>query len=477
MSAMGRNRKHLYFFSPNMTIENARHKAALSIDFLVIGAGVAGLTCAIALTRVGHRVVVLEQEKEIGESDVSRAVRMPPNMSKIFYHWDFEAEVKAFAVKSKAIQISRFETGVRLGNHYWDEEVLRETRGEFLFADLADLRKMMYAIAVKQGATIHLNTTVVSVDLERRAVTLASGETLTADVIVGADGVSGLVRPLLLAEQDIEEASEPSLCMYSVVVPQSSVEANPQSKKFYEPEVITMFSYFGENVSVISHPIGGTSPAFTFCLYEPWDQYEDSPLDGIRAALEKAEPRLKNLGSLMLPPRRFPIFEHPALEDWVDGSGRVVVVGGAAHPTPAGSNQYFAMDVEDGAVLAKLFSHLRTRDQISEFLYAFQDLRQPRCETVLASETGIIKYMTMPNCSAQEMRDQAMMAKTAKGANLFDVSDGQEESPEWAEIKDVFGYDAEDEADNWWVSWGLLKQRSLGTSVDVDATEIQVTGP
>ncbi|KAF8147414.1 hypothetical protein K438DRAFT_1989644 [Mycena galopus ATCC 62051] len=154
--------------------------------------------------------------------------------------------------------------------------------------------------------------------------------------------------------------------------------------------------------------------------------------------------RLKNLGPLMPPPRRFPIFEYPALKDWVDATAHLVVVGAAAHPIPAGSSQYYAMGVEDGAVLAKLFSHLHTQDQISQFLYAFQDLRQPRCETV------------------------------ATGAHRFEVSDGGEETPEWEEIKTVFGCEAEDEADNWWVSWGLPKQRSLGTSIDLGTTHVQV---
>jgi salicylate hydroxylase len=123
------------------------------------------------------------------------------------------------------------------------------------------------------------------------------------------------------------------------------------------------------------------------------------------------------------------------------------------------------MGVEDGAVLAKLFSHLRTDSQISDFLYAFQELRQPHSEAVLAAETGIIHFMSMPDCEAQRARDQRMMAKTATDSNLFDVPDGEKESVEWAEIKNVFGYDAEDEADNWWVTWGLLKERSLVTRV------------
>jgi heterodisulfide reductase subunit A-like polyferredoxin len=45
-------------------------QTTLSITFLVIGAGVSGLACAMALRRVGHKVVVIEREKKIGESDV-----------------------------------------------------------------------------------------------------------------------------------------------------------------------------------------------------------------------------------------------------------------------------------------------------------------------------------------------------------------------------------------------------------------------
>jgi salicylate hydroxylase len=103
------------------------------------------------------------------------------------------------------------------------------------------------------------------------------------------------------------------------------------------------------------------------------------------------------------------------------------------------------MDVEDGAVLAKLFSHLQTHSQISDFLYAFQELRQARCETVLAVETGIIHYMAMPNSPDQVMRDRAMMAKSAADTGLFGEDKEESHDREWAEIKTVFGYDAEDE--------------------------------
>lgn len=168
----------------------------------------------------------------------------------------------------------------------------------------------------------------------------------------------------------------------------------------------------------------------------------------------------------------------------------MVVIGQAAHPIPVssamsdvepiltimiqvGSVQGCAMSVEDGAVIAKLFSHLHTEDQIESFLYAFQDLREPRCATVYTNEQGIIYYMTMPPGELQEYRDTSMRQKRDAGLSPLHGSADAEESAEWVEMKEVFGYDAEDEADNWWVEWGLLRERAKGVDVSY-GTPLQV---
>lgn len=123
------------------------------------------------------------------------------------------------------------------------------------------------------------------------------------------------------------------------------------------------------------------------------------------------------------------------------------------------------MAVEDGAVLATLFSHLRNEDQINSFLYAFVDLRQQRCEQAIRKEFEDINYMALPPGEFQEYRDQTMRSKRDAGLSALDAVGDLELNPQWEEIKSIFGYDAEDEADNWWNEWGLLRERSIGRDV------------
>ncbi|RXW19363.1 hypothetical protein EST38_g6500 [Candolleomyces aberdarensis] len=374
-----------------------------------------------------------------------------------------EKDVLKVGLKSAGIELILFETGETLGQHIWSEEVLRETRGEFIFSHL------LHETAVSLGAKIRMGVTVTGIDPETRRVKLSSGEILTGDVIVGADGATGVSRRLL--DMDDEEPVHRFNC-YSTVTPKSIAMQDPELAPLFEPGVNRMFSWFGNNHAVLSFPMGvGEREAIAMYTYGPKDGKEGGWTDtvdvsGLKNYCSTAESRLQKLAALSPnPPACLPIMSFPELEDWVHDSGRLIVVGDAAHPIPAGAIQDAAMALEDGAVLAKLFSHLRTEDQIETLLYAFQDLRQPHCQKVSSKELHDINFMCMPPGEMQEGRDNVMRGKRDAGLNVLDASGDQEEQAEWAEIKDVFGYDAEDDADNWWMEWGLLRERARGTDV------------
>ena len=46
------------------------------------------------------------------------------------------------------------------------------------------------------------------------------------------------------------------------------------------------------------------------------------------------------------------------------------------------------MAVEDAVVFGALFAHLRSPDQIPTFLGAYQELRQPRCQRIVAASNS-----------------------------------------------------------------------------------------
>jgi salicylate hydroxylase len=52
-----------------------------------------------------------------------------------------------------------------------------------------DLQQVLHAAAVQRGVDIRMDCTVVSVEEATPSVTLKSGQVVTGDLIVGADGI------------------------------------------------------------------------------------------------------------------------------------------------------------------------------------------------------------------------------------------------------------------------------------------------
>ena len=130
------------------------------------------------------------------------------------------------------------------------------------------------------------------------------------------------------------------------------------------------------------------------------------------------------------------------------------------------------MAIEDGAVLGKLFSHLSSDRQISSLLYAFQEVRQSRTREVLARDVHDLKYMLLPDGPEQAARDTRMQALTRAGKNVLEDLDGDEKANElWEMLCGIFGYDCEDEADDWWIQWGTLRERAFEQEHEEDEYE------
>ncbi|KAI6112191.1 hypothetical protein EV401DRAFT_2058917 [Pisolithus croceorrhizus] len=451
-------------------LPSIKGKPGVLIDFLIVGGGITGLACALALRRIGHRVIVLERLVSNGGG------RLPPNASKILFQWDLEAALREFAVSSPGVEVMRYDTGDLLGTHIWEEEILREAGGEYLFYHHADLWRLLLRSAIDAGADVRLGVSVTSIDGDDCSVELSEGDVLRADVVVAAVGSSSGLRTAVSVNNKCLYDSTPAYCrLYSLFVPSQVMLQDHDLVQMCIRPSPPAFLWLGHRASALGNWVGGVNGFMVHVWVSDYPGSTSNENEWIMQAdeanwedlISHCEPRLQRLvrGATF---RAFrPVKIVPQLDNWVHHGGRVIMVGQAAHPLPVGSVQLTALGIEDAALFAKLFSHLTSEDQIPAFLHAFQDLREGRCARVLNSERCNLSFRMMPNGPEQEERDSAMRERRARGLSVFS-SGGGKLTEQWDQIKELFGYNAEDEADDWWVKWGLLRERAKERSIEME---------
>jgi len=120
--------------------------------------------------------------------------------------------------------------------------------------------------------------------------------------------------------------------------------------------------------------------------------------------------------------------------------------------------QSCSMQIEDAEVLGTLFSRLRAWDQLPHLAEAFQELREPRTRAIYAKETKAFDTVWVGPGPQREARDQALHGMMVEGHKGWDETKMRWQ---WDEICEVFGYNARDAAEDWWVMWGMLRERSI----------------
>jgi len=310
--------------------------------------------------------------------------------------------------------------------------------------------------------TVLFGADVVGVesDFDGCLVTLRSGEVHAADAVIGADGPCGVIRRMLMQEEGAvpEHDDVPTgMAAYSAFIPRAVAVKDPDLASFYEFPKCTI--NIGSNRGAITC---SASPQYDIQL---WVYTPDGCQDGTHTEvadmkladiLGPCDNQLQKLAALAGPPNCILIKNSYDLESWVSESGRVLAVGEAAHPFPPVSLHTYAIALEDGAFIGKIFSHTRNRDRIPEFLHAFQEHREPRCYHIREQERAYIGVITLPDGEMQEARDVTMRANQAAGRNVMDVPEANLQDM-MDEMRMTFGYEPADDADEWWMSWGRFR--------------------
>ncbi|KAJ7692366.1 hypothetical protein B0H14DRAFT_2414760 [Mycena olivaceomarginata] len=415
--------------------------------------GIGGLACAYALGRSGHLVRVLE--KTAGRQR-GAGVRVPPNLTKILVEWGLGNELKKCQTCRKTTFIS-LESGDVLGVLEWKEDVLHEAGGQFLLIRYDDLYQMLHRLALSVGAVVTLDTAVTSVEsTPTPSVHLANGTTLTADLIVCADGARSVTRDVVTETKN--NATDSGHTWYTVIVPIERMVRDPELAKW--AQVPQWPIWMGENRCAFGKCLVFIFTTYSFSLYWP---DTDVPVDAPEGwnvycptsmlNLSPYDDRVRRLFNMMPTAQRVKYVVRDRVEDWVDHSGRILLVGEAAHPLLPHSTQSASMAVEDAEVLGVLMSHLQSLEQLPQLTEGFQELRRKRCEFINDGELSNASLTTMTAGEMRDMRDAGLRESLKTGIENWD--DGALRD-QWEQIEEGFAYHAREASEDWWKKWGSL---------------------
>lgn len=328
----------------------------------IIGAGLGGLTAALALAKRGKKVAVYEQADVLG--DVGAGISLTPNASRVLEGLGLREYLETNAQTPDAnftrhyktwdllIDIPRGDTRAQFGAPYY------QIHRADLHARMVEALEALSPGCIQTGKGV----SAISQDDDGVSLAFADGTHAQPSYVVAADGLRSVVRSTLF---DPKEPHYVGQVAYRGLVPRELL-----SKKWHTGESQNLI---GPGAVFVSYPVrqgdlinfvglaktdewvgeGWSTPASkaeVLARYEGWhesvaEMIECAPADGLR---------------------KWGLFGHDPLDRFVNG--RVALIGDAAHPMLPFFGMGAAMAIEDGAVIARCLTELgSTQDAIEQY--------------------------------------------------------------------------------------------------------------
>ncbi|RYY98775.1 MAG: FAD-dependent oxidoreductase [Comamonadaceae bacterium] len=324
----------------------------MAAHILVAGGGIGGLASALALSRCGHRVDVLEQAAAFGE--IGAGVQLGPNATRRLIAMNLERPLQAVAAQPEALVIRSADTGAELARMPLGERLRQRYGAPYLCVHRADLHSLLLRAVQARGVKqLSLNTGV-------RVAQAAAGDDLVCvsstdarawegDALIGADGLWGTVR-----HQVDASAAPPRSTGHTAwrgMLRQSRLPAAQRSRQ--------VDVWLGPRLHAVAYPVRGGAWLNVVVIAESapagdardWDQASSF------AALQQATGRCG--GTLQALLEAMPLWRAWSLHDRAPiasaagmANGRIALVGDAAHPMVPYLAQGAGMAIEDAAALA-----------------------------------------------------------------------------------------------------------------------------
>lgn len=331
---------------------------------IVVGAGIGGLTAAVALRRAGWRVAVYERAERI--APVGAGIGVAPNAVKALRHLGFGEELAERARRQTGLAI-RLAGGRNLAG-LTAEGIERRYDAPFYALHRAELHGML--LGGLDSGEVHTGHEAVDVDADGGGVTFVSphGESsVSADLVVVADGVGSRTRARLFPEyrgpdyagytvwRGIVDAERAAALRLPAVLSESWGRA----ARFGMAAINDGQIYWFACESVPEHAKPTRDLGLVAKRFAGWH-------DPIPALLSATEPETMLSHDVYYLRARLPSFVR----------GRAVLLGDAAHAVTPDIGQGACLAIEDAVVLAASIDALGVDAGLREY----DVVRRPRTQ-------------------------------------------------------------------------------------------------
>jgi salicylate hydroxylase len=313
-----------------------------ALRIAVIGGGIGGLAAALSLRREGFAVEVYEQAPQL--TQIGGGINMAPNAARILYRLGLGDGLEREGMLPLGTHQRRWDDGRSLQRAPLNP-LCRELYGApHVTIHRADLLAVIAAGFPAEH--IHLGHRLVGLAEEgdRVAAWFDNGAQITAEVLVGADGIHSAVRALLFGE----EAPQFAGCVaYRGLVPVErladlGLERGNQS-------------WVGPGAHLVHYPVsrGQLLNFVGWTEHDSWnreDWTDRATIARALAAFEGWHPQVRRIIAAADACFIWALFDRDPLPRW--SVGRVTLLGDACHPMYPFMGQGAAMAIEDGATLA-----------------------------------------------------------------------------------------------------------------------------
>jgi salicylate hydroxylase len=370
----------------------------------VVGGGIGGLAAAAALARAGIEATVYEQAAQLGE--IGAGVLIGPNSVRLLHRLGL------------AEAIDEIGALVGEGSTYWRHDGTRVgpvmTKDSSGWAAMygmhrADLVEMLTRVVPDDHIKPGHRAVAFAQDGEKARVTFANGVVAEADMVIAADGIQSVMR---------QSVTEPVAPVFSGQISYRGV-LDTSRVPWWPARVFQV--WMGEGKHVIVFPVRAGRMLNFVCFLpaaqeqrESWSAPGDP--DALRAAFAGFATPVTELLKQVDATFWWGLYDREPLARWT--TGRLALLGDAAHPMLPHLGQGANQAVEDSFALAAVLKDASAAD-VPAALRHYALVRRRRTDIVQANSRSNGKRYDTVNRTADN-RDRELMDTRKLRAWLYD---------------------------------------------------------